>query len=260
MQAQYISYLIVLMITITIIGLLITGFANTWQEWEQTQHYYQIINNIQRICDLFDTAMAENKSKIAYINMPETITIGFHPVQVNRVDLLTKDDHEDHLEIKIAPVIGSFYFKTRIRLADVGCAWEERGEWTFFTYTLSKSLLHAYADYDGTVFSMFLTIGVDVSMTNGSTLIIHVKFPSIVFSLTDTSRSVKDFRVSISIREYTSFKSAEKDLTGPQDIILKLVSEDLNVEQMLYIVHIPEGENIHIKVIATCISLEVSFD
>ncbi len=254
MQAQYISYLIILMITITIIGLLITGFANTWQEWEQTQHYYQIINNIQRICDLFDTAMAENKSKIAYINMPETITIGSYPISNVTVKLLPFEE-----PLGIAPVIGAFYFKTGIKLSDVGTTWLERGEWSFLTYVLPKTILLARTSYEGTTFSMFISLGIDVDMPNDSTLVIYVNFPVLVFSLTEISRSVKSFRLSISVRQQM-FPPTEVTVDGPKDIVLKLTSEDLNVSQMMYLIHVPEETSLLVRVVYICTILEVSFD
>ncbi|RLG63771.1 hypothetical protein DRO02_05910 [archaeon] len=258
MQAQYISYLIILMITITIIGLLITGFANTWQEWEQTQHYYQIINNIQRICDLFDAAITENKSKVAYINMPEMITMRFYPVRVNNVSIMYSSSRKWE-PLGIGPVIGTFHFKTGIILSDVGTTWQERGEWSFFTYVFPKSLLHACTEYDGTKFSLLLSLGIDVDMPNSSTLVVYINFPRLVFSLTETSKSIKSFRISISVRQQM-YPLEEYTADGPQDVMLKIVSEALNVSQIMYLIHVPEGDSLLVKVVCICTTLEVSFD
>ncbi len=251
MQAQYISYLIVLMITITIIGLLITGFANTWQEWEQTQHYYQIINNIQRICDLFDTAMAENKSKIAYINMPEPISLGYSKTTGQIIVCIDGDLDAFSTEV------GVFYFEVPLRMAEIGDSWQERGEWSFFSQSSPKTILRGHAMYEGTTLSMFFSVGVDVDMPNSETLVIYMNTLQVSSSIGGAKKTLKGFRISIAVKGYVYEHKIKNGDPVSGNLILRLKSPEIGVDQRIFIMHIPDSNPLSVKLVITHIILEV---
>jgi len=251
MQAQYISYLIILMITITIIGLLITGFANTWQEWEQTQHYYQIINNIQRICDLFDAAIAENEGKIAYINMPEPISLGYSKTIGQIIVCVDGDLYAFSTEV------GVFYFEVPLRVAEIEDSWQERGEWSFFTQSSSKTILRGHAMYEGTTFSMFFSMGVDVDMPNNETLVIYMNTLQVSSPMGGVKKTLKGFRISISVKRYVYEDKIKNGNPISGNLILRLKSPKIGVDQRIFIMHIPDSNPLSVKLIITHTILEV---